>query len=102
MVQGENKTGQKGTNAMFVMTHNAIKHVLQQNKNSLTGIQLSIIGHKKKIQTESKLRQEVTSSRMNPARLSAQQTWTRSNSAGIASSARQVHNICALTFRIFN
>jgi hypothetical protein len=32
MAQGDQKTGQKGTNAMFVMTHNEIKHVLQQNK----------------------------------------------------------------------
>jgi hypothetical protein len=28
MVQGCNKTGQKGTNAMFVMTHNEIAHAL--------------------------------------------------------------------------
>jgi hypothetical protein len=28
MAQGNHKTGQKGTNAMFVMTHNEIKHVL--------------------------------------------------------------------------
>ena len=26
MCQGDNKTGQKGTNAMFVMTHNDIAH----------------------------------------------------------------------------
>jgi hypothetical protein len=28
MLQGNNKTGQKGTNAMFVMSHNKIRHVL--------------------------------------------------------------------------
>jgi hypothetical protein len=28
MEQGDNKTGQKGTIAMFIMTHNEIKHVL--------------------------------------------------------------------------
>jgi hypothetical protein len=28
MCQGDNKMGQKGTNAMFVMTHNEIAHVL--------------------------------------------------------------------------
>jgi hypothetical protein len=27
MAQGDNKTGQKGTNAMFVMMHNKIAHV---------------------------------------------------------------------------
>jgi hypothetical protein len=29
MAQGDNKTRQKGTNAMFVMTHDKIRHVLQ-------------------------------------------------------------------------
>jgi hypothetical protein len=28
IVQGDNKTGQKGTNAMFVMTHGEIAHAL--------------------------------------------------------------------------
>ena len=28
MLQGDNKTGQKGTNAMFIMTHDKIRHVL--------------------------------------------------------------------------
>ncbi len=28
MLQGDNKTGQKGTNAMFIMTHDKIHHVL--------------------------------------------------------------------------
>ncbi len=37
MAQGDNKTGQKGTNVMFVMTHNEIKHVLQQNKKFTYG-----------------------------------------------------------------
>jgi hypothetical protein len=32
MCQGDNKTGQKGTNAMFVMTHDEIAHVLQAKK----------------------------------------------------------------------
>ena len=27
MAQGDNKTGQKGTNSMFVMTHDNIKHI---------------------------------------------------------------------------
>jgi hypothetical protein len=37
---------------MFIMTHNEIEHVLQQKKKTLTEIQLSIIGHKRKIQTD--------------------------------------------------
>ena len=32
MAQGDLKMGQKGTNAMFVMTHDEIKHVLRQGK----------------------------------------------------------------------
>ena len=31
MAQGNNKTGQKGTNAMFVMTHNKIAHAYREN-----------------------------------------------------------------------
>ena len=32
MAQGDNKTGQKGTNAMFVMTHDEIAHAYRENK----------------------------------------------------------------------
>ncbi len=32
MCQGDNKTGQKGTNAMFVMTHDKITHVLRAKR----------------------------------------------------------------------
>jgi hypothetical protein len=32
MAQGDNKTGQKGTNAMFVMTHNKIAHAYCEKK----------------------------------------------------------------------
>jgi hypothetical protein len=32
MAQGCNKTGQKGTNAMFVMSHNEITHALAAKK----------------------------------------------------------------------
>ena len=36
MAQGNNKTGQKGTNAMFVMTHNKIKQAVAAGIFSLT------------------------------------------------------------------
>jgi hypothetical protein len=49
MAQGDNKTGQKGTDAMLVMTHNDIKHALQAGENSLTAIQLLITALKKRI-----------------------------------------------------
>ncbi len=32
MAQGDNKTEQKGTNAMFVMTHDGIAHAYQEKK----------------------------------------------------------------------
>ncbi len=32
MAQGDNKTGQKGTNAMYVMSHNEIAHAKAANK----------------------------------------------------------------------
>ena len=35
MTQGDDKTGQKGTNAMFVMSHKAIKRALE-NKKKIT------------------------------------------------------------------
>jgi hypothetical protein len=38
MAQGCNKTGQKGTNAMFVMMHDDIRHVLVAKFFSLTQI----------------------------------------------------------------
>jgi hypothetical protein len=34
MAQSDDKTGQRGTNAMFFMTHHEIKHVLRQNKKN--------------------------------------------------------------------
>ncbi len=49
MAQGDNKIGQKGTDAMFVMTHEDIKHALKVGKNSLTAIQLLTTAHKKRI-----------------------------------------------------
>ena len=36
LAQGDKKTGQKGTNAMFVMNHNDIKKILKGVRNSLT------------------------------------------------------------------
>jgi hypothetical protein len=34
MAQGDNKTGQKGTNAMFVMNHNNIKKILKSGQKN--------------------------------------------------------------------
>ncbi len=49
MAQGDSKTGQKGTDAMFVMTHKDIKRALRAGKKSLTAIQLLIIACKRRI-----------------------------------------------------
>jgi hypothetical protein len=37
MAQGNNKMGQKGMNAMFVITHDEIEHMLQQEKKFTYG-----------------------------------------------------------------
>ncbi len=49
MAEGCNKTGQKGTNAMIVLTHDKIRHALAAKKFLLLQILLSIIGYKKTI-----------------------------------------------------
>ncbi len=55
MAQGCNKTGQKGTNAMFVMTHDEIMHALASKKISPMQILSSTIAHKKTIHIGSAL-----------------------------------------------
>jgi hypothetical protein len=35
MAQGDNKTGQKGTNAIFVMKHNELAQILQSGKKNM-------------------------------------------------------------------
>ncbi len=37
LAQGDNKTGQKGTNAMFVMTHDKIARTIAANKRFTYG-----------------------------------------------------------------
>ncbi len=37
MLQGDNNTGQKGTNAMFIMAHNKIQHVLATRRKFTYG-----------------------------------------------------------------
>ena len=53
MVQGDNKTGQKGTNAMFVMTREDIVHALTDGFFSLMPIPLWILAPKKMIRSKS-------------------------------------------------
>ena len=95
MAQGDLKMGQKRTNAMFVMMHDEIKHLLRRGKNSLMGILWVIIGHKKMIHTGFVLQPEVISSRTSPDRPYAQQTSSLLNSTGTVSSALLVQNTCA-------
>ena len=51
--QGDNKTVQKGTNAIFVMTHDEIAQVVRAGKNSHMQIPSWIIDRKKRTQTGS-------------------------------------------------
>ena len=48
MAQGDNKAGQKGTNAMFVMTHDKIARTLAGKKNVSLMETLSLITDHKK------------------------------------------------------
>ena len=43
MAQGDDKTGQKGTNAMYVMTHKDIRQVIAQNKKFKDGKNLFVL-----------------------------------------------------------
>jgi hypothetical protein len=101
MAQGDLKIGQRGTNAMFIMTHDVIRHVLRHGKKSLTGILCSIIGSKKKIHTGFVLQPGVISSCTSPAHPYAQQTSTLLNSTGTVSSACLAKNTCAWISNIF-
>ncbi len=49
MAQGDNKMGQKGTNAIFVMKHEKIAQIVRAGKKSRSHILWSIIDHKRKI-----------------------------------------------------
>jgi hypothetical protein len=59
MPQGDNKTGQKGTNAMFVTTHHKIRHVLQQGEKLRKATQSSITVPQKKTRIKYESLQEV-------------------------------------------
>jgi hypothetical protein len=59
MVQGDIKMGQKGTNAMFVMTHEEIQQVLRAGKKSLIATQWWINGRKRRAQIGFKSQWEV-------------------------------------------
>jgi hypothetical protein len=82
MAQGCNKTGQKGTNAMFVMTIAEIASAIAAGKKSLTQIRLLIPTHKRKTLTDSKSRLEETSYNVNRSYPSAQRTLTQQNCIG--------------------
>jgi hypothetical protein len=59
MAQGCNKTGQKGTNAMFVMSHDEIGAAMRANKSSLMLTRWLITDHRKRTPTAYKSRRGV-------------------------------------------
>ena len=61
MTQGDDKTGQKGTNAMFVMNHKAIKRALENKRNSLTVTPSSTTDRKKTTPIAYESQREATS-----------------------------------------
>jgi hypothetical protein len=60
MAQGCNKTGQKGTNAMFIMTHDKIAHTFAEIFFLLTRFRLSITALRRTILTEFASRRAAT------------------------------------------
>jgi hypothetical protein len=65
MAQGDDKTGQKGTNAMFVMTHDEIYKVLAQKIKFTTGTRSSTIDPRRRILIVFVSRREETWCNMN-------------------------------------
>ncbi len=85
MSQGDNKTGQKGTNAMFIMAHNEIRHVLAtRHKFSYRNLVVDYRPQKEDPHCiHSRL--AVITSHTHPAPSSEQWIWTRQNYIGIVS-----------------
>jgi hypothetical protein len=99
MAQGCNKTGQKGTNAMFVMSHDEITHALAAKKNSLMQIPLSTTAPKRKIPTASASRLGGTKSITKAMHLCEPLTCTLQSCIGTVSSAQRMRNTCALILK---
>jgi hypothetical protein len=85
MAQGDNKTSQKGTNAIFVMTHEAIQHVLRAGKKIIYANPVVDLTRKRRMQTifESPL-EEIESTTMRNY-WSPQRTLSQQNSIGTVS-----------------
>jgi hypothetical protein len=96
MVQGNNKTGQKGTNSNFVMTHVEIKLHIHKTRNSLMQKSLLIFAHKKRFCIGSKSRLGATSSNSKATYSRNWQIWQRQNYYGAASSAQRAPATCVL------
>jgi hypothetical protein len=101
MAQGCNKIGQKGTNAMFVMTHDEIRHALVVIFFSHTQIQLSTTALKRMTPTAFGSQLGAIYSIMTPTHLLAQRTWIQKNYTGTVWSALQMQGTCASTLKIF-
>jgi hypothetical protein len=82
MAQGDIKTGQKGTNAMFVMTHDEIAHAIREKKKSPLPIPLLITDLKRKIHIEYGSQQEGSWSHTTASSVSELQILTLQNNTG--------------------
>ncbi len=83
MAQDDNKTGQKGTNAMFVMNQDNIKKILKAGKKFTYKNPVLTTILKKKTQIESELPQVETSSKASVNYRCQHQTLTQQNYIGI-------------------
>jgi hypothetical protein len=98
MAQGDCKTGQKGTNSVFVMTHKEID-IAKAAGHKWTYARV-VVDHRpqiRKILIESELQSVVISSHTKAVHQHVPPISPLPNCCGTASSARKTQNICAST-----
>jgi hypothetical protein len=100
MAQGDNKTGQKGTNSVFVMTHNEID-IAKNAGHKWTYARVVVDYPKKRIPIKSGSQSGATSSHIKATHRRELQISPRQSCCGTASSARKEQDICASISKIF-
>ena len=100
MAQGDNKTVQKGTNSVFVMTHDEIDIAKRRATNGLTPELSWIIALQKKVLIGLEEHSVATSSPIQAARQHKLPISPRQNCYRKVYSARTEQGICALTLKI--
>jgi hypothetical protein len=98
MSQGDNKTGQKGTNAMFVMSPSNIPLIPKDRIITYARVVVDTTAHRKKTPIASESQRGVTSS-ITPANSQQKpRTSQQQNYIEIVCSAHPMQSPCALTY----